>query len=48
MLVDAGSLNGTYLNHAPSDTTPLHDGDEIWIGVFRLTRRCGMNPQSDQ
>lgn len=34
---DAGSLNGTYINGVPCDrTTALTDGDEVWIGKFRL------------
>lgn len=33
---DAGSLNGTYVNRAATDSAVLADGDEIWIGKFRL------------
>ena len=37
---DAGSLNGTYINGQPCDrTTTLVDGDEVWIGKFRLIFR---------
>ena len=36
-LTDLGSLNGTYVNHHATDTTPLSDGDEIQLGIFRLT-----------
>ena len=37
MLRDLGSLNGTYLNAKPADTAVLADGDDIAVGVFRLT-----------
>jgi pSer/pThr/pTyr-binding forkhead associated (FHA) protein len=37
---DSGSLNGTYINGRPCDrTTALVDGDEVWIGKFRLVFR---------
>ena len=35
-IVDAHSLNGTYLNHQPVDTATLTNGDEIQIGNYRL------------
>ena len=35
-LVDVGSLNGTYVNREPIDSTALADGDEIQMGKFRL------------
>lgn len=35
-LVDNGSLNGTYLNGAVTNTARLQHGDEIQIGKFRL------------
>jgi pSer/pThr/pTyr-binding forkhead associated (FHA) protein len=35
-LVDVGSLNGTYVNREPIDSTTLADGDEIQMGKFRL------------
>ena len=35
-LRDAGSLNGTYVNRRRIDGAPLHDGDEIQIGKYRL------------
>lgn len=38
-ITDSGSLNGTYLNHAPVDRAELTDGDEVWIGTFRFTFR---------
>ena len=40
-LIDVGSLNGTYLNGQPVDTAVLAHGDEIAIGVFRLTFHTG-------
>jgi pSer/pThr/pTyr-binding forkhead associated (FHA) protein len=36
LIVDVGSLNGTYVNRKTVDQTELHDGDEIWIGRHRL------------
>ena len=33
---DQGSLNGTYVNRRRIDGAPLHDGDEIQIGKYRL------------
>ncbi|PKW16989.1 FHA domain-containing protein [Saccharopolyspora spinosa] len=38
-ITDSGSLNGTYVNHAPVDRAELADGDEVWIGTFRFTFR---------
>jgi pSer/pThr/pTyr-binding forkhead associated (FHA) protein len=35
-LVDLDSLNNTYVNHEPIDSTVLVNGDEIQIGKFRL------------
>jgi pSer/pThr/pTyr-binding forkhead associated (FHA) protein len=35
-IVDAGSLNGTYINRRPVDSAVLVNHDEIQIGVFRL------------
>lgn len=37
VLADTGSLNGTYLNLQPVDTAILAHGDQVKIGVFRLT-----------
>jgi pSer/pThr/pTyr-binding forkhead associated (FHA) protein len=34
--VDAGSLNGTYVNRERVDDAELHNGDEIMVGKFRL------------
>ena len=33
---DSGSLNGTYVNRERIDEAPLHQGDEVQIGKFRL------------
>ena len=33
---DAGSLNGTYVNNARIDESPLRQGDELQVGKFRL------------
>jgi pSer/pThr/pTyr-binding forkhead associated (FHA) protein len=40
-LADTGSLNGTYLNGQPVDAAVLNHGDEVAIGVFRVTFRAG-------
>lgn len=34
---DAGSLNGTYVNHERVVSRKLEDGDEVQIGKYRLT-----------
>ena len=39
VLVDGGSLNGTYLNRMPVDATELSEGDEIWVGKARFANR---------
>jgi pSer/pThr/pTyr-binding forkhead associated (FHA) protein len=36
-VVDAGSLNGTYVNHDRVDSVELKSGNEVQIGKFRLT-----------
>jgi pSer/pThr/pTyr-binding forkhead associated (FHA) protein len=36
-VVDAGSLNGTYVNRQRTDSAELRSGDEVQIGKFRLT-----------
>ncbi|RBP98036.1 FHA domain-containing protein [Bifidobacterium aemilianum] len=35
-VLDAGSLNGTYVNRQRVDRATLNNGDEIMIGKFRL------------
>lgn len=37
VLYDAGSLNGTYVDHERHERAPLHHGAEIQIGRFRFT-----------
>jgi len=36
---DAGSLNGTYVNHERVEEGPLADTDEVQVGRFHLTFR---------
>ena len=36
LIVDVGSLNGTYVNRQRVDSAALTDGDQIQIGRFRL------------
>lgn len=38
---DVGSLNGTYVNRQRIDDAPLHQGDEVQIGKFRLVYYLG-------
>lgn len=42
VIADTGSLNGIYVNQQPTDQNELADGDEVWIGKFRLTFRTTM------
>mgnify|MGYP000158100811 CR=1 FL=1 len=35
-VIDAGSLNGTYVNRQRVDQQELKNGDEIILGKFRL------------
>ncbi|MEZ5228448.1 MAG: FHA domain-containing protein [Acidimicrobiales bacterium] len=35
-VVDAGSLNGTYINKELIEQGPLSDGDELQVGKFKL------------
>lgn len=42
LLVDTGSLNGSYLNHQPVGTGVLGEGDEVTIGIFRFTFHAGV------
>jgi pSer/pThr/pTyr-binding forkhead associated (FHA) protein len=41
LVVDVGSLNGTYVNREPVDTAALANGDEVQIGKFRLVFLTG-------
>jgi pSer/pThr/pTyr-binding forkhead associated (FHA) protein len=36
LVVDVGSLNGTYVNREPVESAVLRNGDEVQIGKFRL------------
>jgi hypothetical protein len=36
LVVDTGSLNGTYVNRKPVESVALASGDEIQMGKFRL------------
>lgn len=40
-IADAGSLNGTYVNHQSVADAMLADGDEVQIGKYRLTFHAG-------
>jgi pSer/pThr/pTyr-binding forkhead associated (FHA) protein len=42
VVVDVGSLNGTYVNREPVDTAVLANGDEVQIGKFRLVFLTGV------
>ena len=44
VVVDVGSLNGTYVNREPVDTAVLANGDEVQIGKFRLVFVAGPRP----
>lgn len=49
---DVGSLNGTYVDRERIDEAPLHGGDEVQIGKFRLvflasTRAGAATPSPD-
>lgn len=46
-VVDVGSLNGTYVNREPVDSSELQNGDEVQIGKFRLVFLTGPRPQTD-
>ena len=41
VVVDVGSLNGTYVNREPVDQAVLAGGDEVQIGKFRLVFLTG-------
>ena len=38
---DVGSLNGTYVNREPIESSTLSNGDEVQIGKFRLVFLTG-------
>ena len=37
VIEDQGSLNGTFVNRKRIDRAPLHEGDELQVGKYRLT-----------
>lgn len=41
VVIDVGSLNGTYVNREPVDQAVLTGGDEVQIGKFRLVFLTG-------
>lgn len=43
VVIDVGSLNGTYVNREPVDQAVLSNGDEVQIGKFRLVFLTGPN-----
>jgi pSer/pThr/pTyr-binding forkhead associated (FHA) protein len=47
VVVDVGSLNGTYVNREPVDTAVLANGDEVQIGKFRLVFLTGPKTDDD-
>jgi hypothetical protein len=46
VLVDVGSLNGTYLNRQRIERQPIHNGDELQIGKFRLVFLAGTEQEA--
>ena len=47
-VLDAGSLNGTYVNGDRVDSAVLDNGDDVRIGKFRFTFYRSLRSQSDQ
>ncbi len=47
LVVDVGSLNGTYVNREPVDSAVLANGDEVQIGKFRLVFLAGPRHSAD-
>jgi pSer/pThr/pTyr-binding forkhead associated (FHA) protein len=43
-VADVGSLNGTYVNREPTESSPLSNGDEVQVGKFRLVFLTGSRP----
>jgi pSer/pThr/pTyr-binding forkhead associated (FHA) protein len=46
VVIDVGSLNGTYVNREPVDQAVLANGDEVQIGKFRLVFLTGPGGQA--
>jgi len=44
---DVGSLNGTYVNREPIESSSLSNGDEVQIGKFRLVFLIGNQPAGE-
>jgi len=44
---DVGSLNGTYVNRVRIEEAPLHHGDELQVGKFKLVFLAGPDPELD-
>lgn len=44
---DVGSLNGTYVNREPIESSSLSNGDEVQIGKFRLVFLTGNQPAGE-
>ena len=47
VVVDVGSLNGTYVNREPVDSAVLANSDEVQIGKFRLVFLTGPRAVED-
>ena len=45
VVVDVGSLNGTYVNRERVESATLSNGDEVQIGKFRLVFIAGPRPE---
>ena len=43
---DVGSLNGTYLNRERVEESPIHNGDELQVGKFKLAFFAGPSESS--
>lgn len=48
VVIDVGSLNGTYVNREPVDQAALTGGDEVQIGKFRLVFLTGADGGSQE
>ncbi|MBO0839626.1 MAG: FHA domain-containing protein [Sciscionella sp.] len=48
VVIDVGSLNGTYVNREPVDQAVLANGDEVQIGKFRLVFLTGASGGSKE
>lgn len=48
VVIDVGSLNGTYVNREPVDQAVLANSDEVQIGKFRLVFLTGPGVRSQE